>query len=193
MHQSITFLFLIYLFLPFHILAQERNKHPFGDRLLMGIHIGFFEDYNGSRFNENHISDFSMARAGVSFTQNLYGGIQARYIRAQNFNKPVQNFYMAGLWVRGYLIHPDKKGASYKVGVFFESGYMRGNYAFEDRNGIEYAFEKPGSWFIPFMFGAEYRVWRHFTLELAINTCYNGENWDQKGIAYPSIGGNWHF
>ena len=100
---------------------------------------------------------------------------------------------MAGLWVRGYMLHPVKKVGSFRMGAFFESGFMKGNYAFEVRNGIEYAFEKPGSWYIPFMFGAEYRVWQHFTIELSINLCYNGENWDQKGIAYPSIGGNFHW
>lgn len=173
--------------------AQARHNHAFGDKLLLGYHIGVFEDYKGSRDNQNQISDFSMGRAGVSLGKYLYAGLQTRFIRAKNFEEPPQYFYMAGLWVRGYLVHPIKRKHASRMGAFCESGFMRGNYAYDVRNSIEYAFEKPHSWYLPFILGAEYRVWAHFTLELAINTCYTGESWDQKGIAYLSIGANWHW
>jgi len=69
-----------------------------------------------------------------------------------------------------------------------------GNYAFKNRNAVEYAYERPGSWYIPGILGAEVRVWRKLTLEAGLNLCYNnGENWNEQGIAYLSLGANWHW
>jgi hypothetical protein len=152
------------------------------------------EDYVGDRQTLYERAHFVGARAGVSITRHLYAGIQSRFIRAGNFETPPENFYMAGLFARGYLVHPAQQKVSNRVGVFLETGFMIGNYAFENRNSVEYYFEQPGSWYIPGMLGLEFRIWRKLTLEAGINYYYNnGKNWDQYGIAHLSLGANWHW
>ena len=186
-------LFPVLLLLPFTALAQEKSRHAFGERLLLGVNYGLEEDFVGDRSNQYEVAHFAAARAGLSVTKRLYAGIQTRLIRARNFETPAQNFYMAGVWARYYLIHPAQKASAERVGISLESGFLLGNYAFENRNFVEYAFAQPGSWYIPIVLGAEFRVWRNFTLEAALNLYYNnGGNWDQQGIGYPSVGVNWH-
>lgn len=137
---------------------------------------------------------FFGARAGVTVARQVYAGIKSRWIRAGNYETPAQSFYMAGVFARWYLIHPVRPNASTRFGAFLESGFMVGNYAFEDRNTVQYPFEKPGSWYLPFILGAEVRLWKKLTLEAGLNLYFNnGKSWDQQGIAYLSLGANWHF
>jgi len=186
-------LFCLLFFLPNMVLAQNGHRHPFGNHLLLGIHNGYAEDFVGIRNDKFHSEYFIGARAGVSVASNLYGGIQYRFIRADNFGTPGQNFYMAGIWLRGYLLHPLDKKNRYRMGAFLESGFLLGNYAFENRNSVQYPFEQPNSWYLPFQMGAEYRLFPFLTLELALNLFYNnGKSWDEHGIAYLSIGANFH-
>lgn len=176
------------------LFAQTQSKQAFGDHLFLGLHYGFSQDYVGEEKDLFEIAHFSGIRAGVSLTRNWYAGIQSRFVRARNFETPAQNFYMAGFFTRGYFLHPAKQKSANRLGVFLETGFMMGNYAFENRNSLEYAFQQPGSWYIPFVLGAEFRVWRQLTLEGSMNLIYNnGGNWDQQGIAYLSLGANWHW
>ncbi len=182
----------VLLLLPCMALAQHKSGH-FGERMLLGVNYGFTENFVSDRSNQYEVVHFATARAGLSITKHLYAGIQTRLIRARNFETPAQNFYMAGAWARYYFIHPAQPESSERFGIFLESGFLVGNYAFENRNFVEYAFARPGSWYIPIELGAEFRVWRNFTLEGAVNLFYNnGGSWDQQGIGYPSLGVNWH-
>ncbi len=184
----------VLLFFPILAPAQESSLHAFGDRLLLGLNYGFSEDYVDTRDNQYEVAHFTSLRAGVSMTRQVYAGIQTRFIRTRNFETPGQNYYMAGIWARGYFLHPALPESNNRVGVFLESGFMMGNYAFEDRNTIAYSFEQPGSWYIPLMLGAEFRVWRKLTLEGGMNLYYNnGGNWDKQGIAHLSLGCIWHW
>lgn len=179
----------ILLFLPICTQAQA-----FGDRLLLGGNYGYMEDFVGDRNTLYERAHFVSARAGVSVVQHLYVGLQTRFIRAGNFETPPASFYMAGLFARGYFLHPVMRDARTRVGVFLETGFMLGNYAFKNRNGVEYYFEQPGSWYIPGMLGLEYRVWENLTLEAGLNAYYNnGQNWDEYGIGHLSLGVNWHW
>ncbi len=192
--MRIKFLLYVLLLLPLTIFAQVKSSHAWGDRLLLGVHYGFEEDYVGDRDNQYEVAHFAGAKAGVSINRQLYGGIQARFIKARNFETSTQNFYMAGIWGRYYVIHPVQKVSSNRFGLFLESGFMLGNYAFENRNFVEYAFLRPGSWYIPAVLGAEFRVWSNLTLEGSCNLFYNnGGSWDDQGIAYLSLGLNWHW
>ncbi len=192
--MRIKFLLPVLLLLPFTILAQGKSSHAWGDRLLLGVHYGFDEDFVGVRDNQYEVAHFAGAKAGISITKQLYAGIQARFIKARNFETPTQNFYMAGIWARYYAFHPAQKASSNRFGLFLESGFMLGNYAFENRNTVEYAFPRPGSWYIPAVLGAELRVWSDLTLEGGFNFFYNnGGSWNDQGIAYPSLGLNWHW
>lgn len=187
-------LFQFLLLWPILAQAQPPSKHAFGDRFLLGLNYGFSEDYVGSRDNQYEVEHFTSLRAGISMNSMVYAGIQSRFIRARNFETPSQNYYMAGVWARCYLLHPVMPKSSKRIGVFLESGFMMGNYAFEDRNAVAYSFEQPGSWYIPLMLGVEFRVWRKFTLEGGMNLYYNnGGSWDKQGIAHLSLGVNWHW
>jgi hypothetical protein len=103
---------------------------------------------------------------------------------------------MAGVWTRGYLLHPHPKTERMlnRVGVFLEGGFMMGNYAFDELpTGVRRYVENNGSWYIPLELGAEFRVWRGLTLEGGMNLIYNnGGSWNRQGIAYLSLGANWH-
>jgi len=174
--------------------AQEKPDRAFGDRLLLGVHYGFDEDYVDTRDNQYEVAHYTGFRAGVSINRHLYTGIQSRLVRARNFETPAQNFYMAGVWARWYFLHPARRESDNRLGIFLESGFMMGNYAFENRNDVQYYFERSGNWYIPTVFGAEYRVWRKLTLEAGMNLFYNnGGNWDQQGFGYLSAGVNWHW
>lgn len=180
--------------IPFLLQAQEKSKHAFGDRLLLGTHYGFYEDYVDNRDYQYEAAHFVGMRAGISVSKLVYAGIQTRLIWAKNFETPTQNFYMAGVWGRGYLLHPAREKSTKRLGVFLETGFMMGNYAFENRNAVEYHFERPGSWYIPNLLGVEFRVWRKLTLEGGMNLILNnGGSWDQQGIAYLSLAANWHW
>ncbi|MBC7776831.1 MAG: hypothetical protein H7246_15460 [Phycisphaerae bacterium] len=192
--MRIKFLLPMLLLLPCLLQAQDKPKRAFGDRLLLGIHYGFDEDYVGTRDNQYEVAHYTGLRAGISITRHLYAGIQSQFVRAYNFETPAQNFYMAGLWARYYLLHPAMQESSNRLGIFLESGFMMGNYAFENRNTVEYYFERSGNWYIPNVLGAEFRVWRKLTLEAGLNLYYNnGGNWDQQGFGYFSVGTNWHW
>lgn len=181
--------------LPFTLLAQGKSSsHAWGERLLLGVHYGLDEDFVGTRANQYEVAHFMGAKAGISMAKNLYVGIQARFIQARNFETPTQRFYMAGIWARYYVFHPAQKASRNRLGVFLESGFMLGNYAFENRNYVEYAFQRPGSWYIPAVLGAEFRIWRGLSLEGGLNFIYNnGGDWNSQGIAYPCLGLNWHW
>lgn len=190
----VKFLLPALLMLPFTLFAQGKSSHAWGDRMLLGVHYGFDEDFVGTRDNQYEVAQFSGVRAGLSLTKQLYAGIQARVVRARNFETPAQNFYMAGVWARYYVLHPAQKASPNRLGVFLESGFLLGNYAFENRNYVEYPFERPGSWYIPAVLGAELRIWRGLSLEGSLNFIYNnGGDWNSQGIAYPSLGLNWHW
>ncbi len=182
----------LFLF-PVIIQAQEESRDHFGDRLIIGMNYGFSEDFVGDRSNRYEISHFTSLKTGVSLTKQVYAGLQTRFVRARNFETPSQNFYMAGAWARWYLRHPALPKSSIRFGAFLESGFMLGNYAYDYRNDATYSFERSGSWYIPIMLGAEYRVWRNLTLEGGLNFYYNnGGSWDKQGIAHFSLGANWH-
>jgi hypothetical protein len=151
--KHLQFLLLSLSSIPFLLQAQEKTKHAFGDRLLLGAHYGFYEDYVDTRDNQYEVAHFVGMRAGVLMAKHLYAGIQTRLIWARNFETPTQNFYMAGVWARGYLLHPVLEKSTKRLGVFLETGFMLGNYAFENLNAVEYHFEQPGSWYVPNMLG----------------------------------------
>ncbi|MDO8972304.1 MAG: hypothetical protein Q7U74_16530 [Saprospiraceae bacterium] len=180
--------------LPYAMHAQSNSKQVFGDHLLVGANYGFAEDFVGDRSNQYEVAHYLSTRAGISMTRYFYAGIQSRFIWARNFETPSQNFYMAGFWARSYLLHPAWKESSNRVGVFLESGFMMGNYAFEDRNSVAYSFEQAGSWYIPFMLWAEFRVWKNLCLEGGLNLYYNnGKNWNEQGLAPLRLGINYHW
>lgn len=182
------------MMMQFGAIAQNGHRHAFGEQILLGTHYGYDEDFVGDRSNLFEFEHFIGARAGVSLVSNLYAGIQYQFIRSGNFETPAQNFYMAGIWLRGYLLHPLDKKNRYRMGAFLESGFLLGNYAFENRNSVQYPFEQPNSWYLPFLMGAEYRLFPFLTLELALNLYWNnGKKWDENGIAYLSLGANYHW
>jgi hypothetical protein len=188
---------LILLFsLPFLASAQSRSRRDFADRLLLGAHYGYAENFREERdlfFEREHYANL---RAGISLTPSLYAGIQSRFIRARNFETDFQSFYMAGVWTRGYLLHPRplKDRSLNRIGAFLEAGFSMGNYAFDYRtDGVQYYFQRNGNWYIPMAMGIEYRLWRGLTLEGSLNMIYNnGGNWDKQGFAYLSLGANYH-
>ena len=192
--MRINVLLLALFLIPIIVHAQEKSRHSFGDRMLIGMHYGLEEDYIGTRDNQYEVAHYTGLRAGVSITRHLYAGIQSRFIRARNFETPAQNFYMAGVWSRYYLLHPALRESTNRFGIFLESGFMMGNYAFEYNNTVDQYFVRSGNWYIPNILGAEYRVWRNLTLEAGLNLYYNnGGNWNEQGIAYFSSGVNWHW
>jgi hypothetical protein len=80
--------------------AQKASRRPFGERLMLGFHYGYWEDYVGdcqTLFENEH---FFGARAGVTVARQVYAGIQSRWIRAGNYETPAQSFYMAGVFAR---------------------------------------------------------------------------------------------
>lgn len=192
--MRINVLLLALFLIPIIVHAQEKSRHSFGDRMLIGMHYGLEEDYIGTRDNQYEVAHYTGLRAGVSITRHLYAGIQSRFIRARNFETPAQNFYMAGVWGRYYFLHPALRESTNRFGIFLESGFMMGNYAFEYNNTVDQYFVRSGNWYIPNILGAEYRVWRNLTLEAGLNLYYNnGGNWNDQGIAYFSSGVNWHW
>ena len=192
--MRINVLLLALFLIPIIVHAQEKSRHSFGDRMLIGMHYGLEEDYIGTRDNQYEVAHYTGLRAGVSITRHLYAGIQSKFIRARNFETPAQNFYMAGVWARYYLLHPALRESTNRFGIFLESGFMMGNYAFEFTNTVDHYFVRSGNWYIPNILGAEYRVWRNLTLEAGLNLYYNnGGNWNEQGIGYFSSGVNWHW
>ena len=192
--MTFKILFPTLLLLPLISQAQHSDKRAFGDQLLLGVHYGFSEDFVGDRSIQYEVEHFTALKAGVMLNPHLYGGIQSRFIRARNFETPAQDYYMAGVFARAYLLHPAIKNNKNRIGAFLESGFMMGNYAYENRNDVQYAYQKPGSWYLPIVLGAELRVWQRLTLEGSMNLIYNnGQNWNEYGIAYLSLGLNWHW
>lgn len=193
MQQKPTFLLVFFLLSLCSAQAQTNSKKTFASRALLGLHFGTDRDWEGERDNRFETANFWGARAGISITQWLYGGIQARTIQARNFETPWQNFYMAGVWGRGYLMHPALSGKSNRLGVFLETGFLMGNYSFDNKNFIEYYVRRSGRWYIPIILGAELRLIKNLTAEACLQAYYNnGQNWDQHGIAYASIGLNYY-
>jgi hypothetical protein len=176
------------------LLAAQRNT--FADRFILGAHYGYAEDFISERdilFEREH---YTGLKAGISLVPHLYAGIQTRFIHARNYETDFDQYYMAGVWTRGYLLHPHPKEDRLlnRVGAFVEVGFTMGNYAYETMpNSINRYFKRDGNWYIPLQLGLEYRVWSGLTLEGGMNLIYNnGGSWDQQGIAYLSLGANWH-
>lgn len=192
--KNVLRLFLILLgSFPFLLSAQHK---AFADRFLLGVHYGYSEDYVQSRDHLFEREHYSALKAGISLTPFLYAGIQTRFIKARNFETEYDQYYMAGVWTRGYLLHPYPKEDRLinRVGAFLEAGFTMGNYAYDYLpSGVNRYFKRNNNWYIPMALGLEYRVWRGFTLEGGLNLIYNnGGSWDQQGIAYLSLGANWH-
>ena len=186
---------LLLLFCPFlgSAIAQSSPRVHFADQLLFGLHVGYSRDYQSTWNERFEASRYLGPRAGLSINSWLYAGIQGRFISARNFETPWQNFYMAGVWGRAYVLRPLLEGNSGRLGVFLESGFMVGNYSFDNRGFTEYYVQRPGQWYIPFIAGVEYRLIRNLTLEACFQGYYNsGKSWDQYGIAYLSLGVNWY-
>ncbi|MDX2135656.1 MAG: hypothetical protein SFV52_12760 [Saprospiraceae bacterium] len=173
--------------------AQHTSPKVFADRLLLGMHYGIDGDYVGRQDNLWTIEHYLGTRAGISLANRVYAGIQARLIRAGNSETPLDNYYMAGVWGRYYVVHPVLPDSPKRFGAFVETGFMTGNFAFTSRDMVQYYEAQPGQWFIPTILGVEYRVFRNLTVEGGLNLYYNGAgSWDAYGIAYPSLGINWH-
>ena len=188
-----TFLIAFFLLFNYSAQAQTTQKKKFASRALIGLHVGASRDWEGERDNRYEIARFWGLRAGISITERLYAGLQARIINARNFETPWQNFYMAGLWGRGYLRHPALPGQSNRLGLFLETGFLVGNYSFDNKDFIEYYVRRPGQWYIPIILGAEFRLVQNLTLETCLQGYYNsGKSWDQYGIAYASVGLNYY-
>ncbi len=175
--------------------AQMYSDRAFGKQIFMGAHFGISGDYLYDPESLYDREQFMGLRAGISLTPNLYAGIQVRRIWAHNFETPIQVFYMAGIFGRAYFLHPVWANRNTRFGVFLESGFMKGNYAYfyKNQTNIRYYKEDADQWYIPCLLGFEYRLVRNFTLQAAIHAYYNnGGSWDGQGIAYPSLGINWH-
>jgi len=173
--------------------AQNTKKIHFADQALLGMHVGYARDYVGGWYVQFEESRYYGPRAGLSINNWLFAGIQARFISARNFETPWQNFYMAGVWGRGYVLRPGLEKNSERFGLFFESGFMVGNFSFDNKNFIEYYIRRSGQWYIPIIAGMEYRLVKNLTLEGCAQLFYNsGKSWDQHGIAYLSLGLNWY-
>jgi len=193
MQQTSIFLLVFFLLSLCSAQAQTTSKKTFASRALLGVHFGGSRDWVGERDNRYEISRFWGPRVGISITERLYAGIQARIASARNFETPWQNFYMAGLWGRGYLIHPARPESSNRLGVFLETGFLMGNYSFDNRDFIEYYIRRSGQWYIPIILGAELRLVKNLTVEACLQGYYNnGQNWDQHGFGYASIGLNYY-
>lgn len=194
MFRKQTFVLLFtFLVLAGHAQAQTNTKRRFAGRALLGLHYGASRDWESERDNRYEVSHFWGPRAGISITQRFYAGVQARIISARNFETPWQNFYMAGLWARGYLLHPAQPDQANRLGVFLESGFLLGNYAFDNKDFIEYYVRRSGQWYIPIILGAELRLVGQLTVEGCLHGYYNsGQNWDQYGIGYLSLGLNYY-
>jgi hypothetical protein len=169
------------------------QKIRFADQALLGMHVGYDRDYIGEWDVKFEESLYYGARAGLSLNNWLFGGIQARYVSARNFETPWQNFYMAGVWGRGYFLRPGMENNSGRLGLFLESGFMVGNFSFDNVNSFEYYIQRPGQWYIPIIAGIECRLVKNLTLEASAQGYYNsGRNWDQYGFAYMSLGLNYY-
>ena len=191
--KSALTLLLALLFLATPGFSQTLRKSYFAKRALVGTHVGIDGDWVGRIDNQYEFATFWALRAGVSLSQRLYGGIQSRLIWAGNFETPTQQFYMAGVWTRYYLIYPYLRDRPRRWGLFLESGLLTGNYSFDNKDFIEYPVQRPGQWYIPAMVGGEYRFWRNLSIEGGAQLYFTaGKNWDAYGIAYPSIGLNWY-
>jgi hypothetical protein len=180
---------------PFESSAQLRSGRVFGNHLVLSTHYGAAGDFLYDRESLYDREQFLGLRAAISVAPNLYAGIQVRRIWAQNFESPIQVFYMAGIFGRAYFLHPVWTDMNSRLGVFLETGFMKGNYAYfyKNQSNIRYFKENPGSWYIPCLIGLEYHLGYNFTLQAAIHAYYNnGGNWNEQGIAYPSFGINWH-
>lgn len=192
--KNVLRLFLILLgSFPFLLSAQSK---AFADRFILGAHYGYSEDYVISRDQLFEREHYTALRAGISLTPFWYAGIQTRLINARNYETAYDQYYMAGVWTRGYLLHPHptEDRLLNRVGAFLEAGFTMGNYAYEYLpNGVNRYFKRDGNWYIPMAMGLEYRVWRGLTLEAGLNLIYNnGGSWDKQGIAYLSLGANYH-
>ena len=183
---------LFFLSLLLNSRVQAQSSRHFADRVLLGFHYGADRDWEGERDNRFEISRFLGPRAGVSINDRLYAGIQARFISARNFETPWQNFYMAGVWGRGYLLRQTEDYRPNRWNLFLETGFLSGNFTFENKNFIEYYERRSGQWYIPVVIGMEFRLYRQLTLEACVHGYYNnGKSWDQYGIAYISAGLNY--
>lgn len=173
--------------------TTNAQKIRFADQGLLGLHVGYSRDYIGEWDVKFEESLYYGARAGISMNNWLFAGIQGRYIRARNFETPWQNFYMAGVWGRGYFLRPGLDNNSRRFGFFLESGFMVGNFSFDNINSFEYYIRRSGQWYIPIIAGIECRLVKNLTLEASAQGYYNsGRNWDQYGIAYMSLGLNYY-
>ncbi|MDX1910486.1 MAG: hypothetical protein SFV22_03320 [Saprospiraceae bacterium] len=189
----------VFCLLPGFACAQQRAGKKFARQLLLGAHYGYAEDYRSVRDEFFERENYVTLRTGISLAPDLlYGGIQARLIRARNFESDDVHCYMAGVWARGYLLHPSPLSGKFsgrRIGVLIESGFLMGNYAFDyQRNGVRRYFQRSGNWYVPMALGVEFRIWRGLTIEGALNMMYNnGGRWDEQGIGYLSLGLNGHF
>ena len=137
MFRNPTFWLLPFLLLATYTQAQTGQKVHFADRALFGLHYGYYRQWENDVTNRYEISRFLGPRAGLSVSNRFYAGIQARIISPRNFETPWQTFYMAGLWGRGYLRTPGQTDRPGRWNGFLETGFLVGNYAFDNKDFIE--------------------------------------------------------
>lgn len=174
----------------------QSASHPtfFGQRAFFGTSFGADGDCQGIDDENAEIALFWSKRLGVSLTRTVYAGIQGRFILARNAgSSSMDPFYMVGLWGRFYPVQTLLRDNPGRWGFFVESGLMTGNYYREDRGETEPIVARSGRIYIPGHVGAEFRFCHGITAEAGFQFYFTaGEKWDTHGIAYPSMGLNWH-
>lgn len=189
--MKLTQILLLFAFL--WALPNSISGQKFADQMLLGANFGYAHDSEEPDGYRYETSLFWNARAGISLNHFLYGGVRAQIVTARNFATDWKNYYMAGLWVRGYFLKPVEKGSQKRWGFFGETGLLEGNYDYEYKSDVQYFVTKNGQWYLPFIAGAEYRLWKSLTVEGSFHGYFNlGKSWNLHGIGYLSLGLNWH-
>jgi hypothetical protein len=188
-------IFFILVLLSCRTLSVAQNSpHHFADHSLVGFHAGRMHDYIDSYWNLYSTEWYWAGRAGISLNKRWYAGFYAGMVQARNFETDWQSFYMAGFWIRRYLLRPVVPQSDRRFGLFGETGLLTSNYAFSYNNITSYYKSQNGQVYLPFVVGMEWRLIEHLTLEGGLRLNYNvGKSWNLHGFAYFSLGLNWHF
>ena len=180
--------FAISLFCASALFGQHISRQ-FADRRTIGLQLGY---YMGDIRGDFELEFHSTLRLGVSLNDNWYIGVRTQVTWARNFETPLGTFYSTGPWVRYYQWKHSNHHRPWDLNVFFESGLLVSNFAFEYRNFTTYYFPQNGTLYLPFSVGVDSWLTQNLSLEVGLQFYYNiGKPWSSHGFAHPSLGVNW--